>query len=247
MLGLGWTEMLVVGVIALIVIGPKDLPVVMQRVGKFAGQIRRMGNDFQRELNKTTGLDEVRNLRNSIAAPLKKTSDEIRRDFNAMTPTGPKPSGVLKPADPDGQSVVEEIKAAAGITEQTTSSEVGPVKAAPAPTRPVIKTELTPLANSSAEGEQKLLSAQKATADGTTEALPSEPADSPAPKPPRQRKAAPAKAPSSKTTGAPKTRGRATRSLPTEPADSPDGPQPKARTRKKKPSAGQGDAVGGES
>lgn len=244
MLGLGWTEMLVVGVIALIVIGPKDLPIVMQRVGKFAGQIRRMGNDFQRELNKTTGLDEVRNLRNSIAAPLKKTSDEIRRDFNAMTPTGPKPSGLLKPADPDGQSVVEEIKAAAGITEQTTSSEVGPVKAAPAPTRPVIKTELTPLANSSAEAEQ---SARKVTANGATEALPSEPADSPAPKPTRQRKAAPAKAPASKTTGASKTRGGATQSLPTEPADSPDRPQPKARTRKKKPSAGQGDAVGGES
>jgi sec-independent protein translocase protein TatB len=244
MLGLGWTEMLVVGVIALIVIGPKDLPVVMQRVGKFAGQIRRMGNDFQRELNKTTGLDEVRNLRNSIAAPLKKTSDEIRRDFNAMTPTGPKPSGLLKPADPDGQSVVEEIKAAAGITEQKTSSEVGPVKAAPAPTRPVIKTELTPLANSSAEAEQ---SAQNVTANGTTEALPSEPADSPAPKPPRQRKAAPAKAPASKTTVASKTRGGAAHSLSTEPADSLDRPQPKARTRKKKPSAGQGNAVGGES
>ncbi|HEV7293160.1 MAG TPA: Sec-independent protein translocase protein TatB [Devosia sp.] len=244
MLGLGWTEMLVVGVIALIVIGPKDLPIVMQRVGKFAGQIRRMGNDFQRELNKTTGLDEVRNLRNSIAAPLKKTSDEIRRDFNAMTPTGPKPSGLLKPADPDGQSVVEEIKAAAGITEQTTSSEVGPVKAASAPTRPVIKTELTPLANSSAEAEQ---SARKVTANGTTEALPSEPADSPAPKTPRQRKAAPAKAPASKTTVASKTRGGAAQSLSTEPADSPDRPQPKARTRKKKPSAGQGDAVGGES
>ena len=115
MLGLGWTEMLVIGVIALIVIGPKDLPVVMNRIGKIAGQIRRMGSEFQREINKTTGLDEVRNLRNSITAPLKKTSDEIRKEFNAMTPTGPKPSGLIKPADPKVESVVDEIRAQAGM------------------------------------------------------------------------------------------------------------------------------------
>ncbi|MGB3337130.1 MAG: Sec-independent protein translocase protein TatB [Devosia sp.] len=175
MLGLGWTEMLVIGVVALIVIGPKDLPVVMNRVGKIFGQIRRMGSDFQREINKTTGLDEVRNLRNSITAPLKKTSDEIRREFNAMTPTGPKPSGLIKPADPKAESVVDEIKAAAGITPPKTADQVAaeagfkpagpapvapkvaavpaskpaakktPVKAKAAPTRPVVTTELPPL------------------------------------------------------------------------------------------------------
>ena len=124
MLGLGWTEMLVIGVMALIFIGPKDLPVVMKQVGKVFGQIRRMGNDFQREINRSTGLDEVRNLRNSITAPLKKTSDEIRREFNAMTPTGPKPSGKIKPADPKAESVVDEIKAAAGITPPKTADQV---------------------------------------------------------------------------------------------------------------------------
>src|SRR5690606_34518762 len=116
MLGLGWTEMLVIGVVALIFIGPKDLPVVMNRIGKLAGQIRRMGNEFQREINRTTGLDEVRNLRNSITEPLRKTSEEIRKEFNTMTPTGPKPSGVIKPSDPKVESVVDEIKAKAGMT-----------------------------------------------------------------------------------------------------------------------------------
>jgi len=115
MLGLGWTEMLVIGIVALVVIGPKDLPVVMNRIGKVAGQIRRMGTDFQREINRTTGLDEVRNLRNSIAAPLKKTTEEIRREFNTMTPEGPKPSGVIKPSDPNVESVVDEIKARANM------------------------------------------------------------------------------------------------------------------------------------
>ncbi|RUT32685.1 twin-arginine translocase subunit TatB [Arsenicitalea aurantiaca] len=122
MLGIGWTEMLVLGVVALIVIGPKDLPMVMQKVGRFMGSIRRMGNEFQREINRTTGLDEVRNLRNSITQPLKQTSDEIRREFNAMTPDGPKPSGKLKPADPEAESVVDEIRAAAGMKPRSTDA-----------------------------------------------------------------------------------------------------------------------------
>jgi sec-independent protein translocase protein TatB len=174
MLGLGWTEMLVIGVIALIVIGPKDLPVVMNRVGKIIGQVRRMGSEFQREINRSTGLDEVRNLRSSITAPLKKTTDEIRKEFNAMTPSGPKPSGIIKPTDPSAESVVDEIKAQAGMTPRKTADQVAaeagfkptrpapaaskaavappakktaksPVKAAAAPTRPVVTTDLTPL------------------------------------------------------------------------------------------------------
>lgn len=168
MLGLGWTEMLVIGVVALIVIGPKDLPVVMGRLGKFMGQIRRMGNEFQREINRTTGLDEVRNLRNSITSPLKKTADEIRREFNTMTPTGQQPSGVIKPADPKVESVVDELRTAAGMPVEKKSNDAlatkygfkpsdtpaGPVKAAqvsapkpavPAPTAPVASTDLAPI------------------------------------------------------------------------------------------------------
>jgi len=168
MLGLGWTEMLVIGVVALIVIGPKDLPVVMGRIGKFVGQIRRMGNEFQREINRTTGLDEVRNLRNSITSPLKKTADEIRKEFNTMTPTGPKPSGAIKPADPNTESVVDELRNAAGMpaapkTNDELAADYGfktdegaklPVKAAQvsvpkaaaaAPTAPVVTSDLSPL------------------------------------------------------------------------------------------------------
>ena len=133
MLGVGWTEMLVIGVVALIVIGPKELPALMHKLGKFAGTIRRMGQDFQRELNKTTGLDEIKNLRSSITAPLKATTDAIRKEFNTVTPTGEvKPSGVLKPADPNAESVVDEIKAAAGMKPAPLPLPLTPAAAAAA-------------------------------------------------------------------------------------------------------------------
>jgi sec-independent protein translocase protein TatB len=149
MLGVGWTEMLVIGVVALIVIGPRELPALMQKLGRFAGTVRRMGADFQRELNRTTGLDEVKNLRNAITQPLKQTSEAIRREFNTVTPSGKvEPSGAIKPADPKAESVVAEISKAAGLPEPAEPAKTGPVKAAttpkyqPAPAAPVATAEL---------------------------------------------------------------------------------------------------------
>lgn len=66
MLGVGWTAMLFIGLVALIVIGPKDLPVVMSRLGKFVAQIRQISSEFQREINTTTGLDQITDLRATV-------------------------------------------------------------------------------------------------------------------------------------------------------------------------------------
>jgi len=124
MLGLGWTEMLVIGVVALIFIGPKDLPMVMGRIGKVIGQVQRMGREFQREINRSTGLDEVRNLRTSITSPLKQTADEIRKDFNSIGKDGKEsPSGAIKPTDPGKESVVEAIQQQAGMTPAKKSAD----------------------------------------------------------------------------------------------------------------------------
>src|SRR5690242_11908325 len=130
MLGVGWTEMLLIGVVALIVIGPKDLPVLMGRLGKVVATIRRMGSEFQREINKTTGLDQVTDLRKSITEPLNKTAHDIKREFNLTTATGVEPSGIIKPSTPGAQSVVDEIHAKVGMPAPVTS--VAPVES-PAP------------------------------------------------------------------------------------------------------------------
>lgn len=163
MLGVGWTEMLVIGVVALIVIGPKDLPVMMQRLGKVIGTVRRMGNEFQREINKTTGLDQVRDLRKSITEPLKQTGAEIAKEFNAMSKDGTvQPTGVLKPTDPKVESVYDSIQKAVGMTQAKEAATAAPAvtapvasvaakpkrvaKAKPVPTAPVARADLAPIA-----------------------------------------------------------------------------------------------------
>jgi sec-independent protein translocase protein TatB len=133
MFGVGWTEMLVIGVVALIVIGPKDLPVVMSRLGKAVANIRRLGSEFQREINKTTGLDTITDLRKSITDPLKSVASEITRDFNRITPTGVEPSGAIAPKDPASESVVAEIHEKAGLPPPAPVMTAAPHVESPAP------------------------------------------------------------------------------------------------------------------
>jgi len=140
MFGAGWTEMLIIGIVALVVIGPKDLPIVMRKVGRVVGTVRRMGSEFQRELNKTTGLDQITDLKRSITEPLRQTSEEIAREFNRQTSTGVEPSGLITPTDPKVESVYDQIAATSGVTPAAASGETRPVTVSPAATgaKPVV-------------------------------------------------------------------------------------------------------------
>lgn len=182
MLGVGWLEMLLIGVVALIVIGPKELPALMHKIGQFAGTIRRMGTEFQRELNKTTGLDEIKNLRQSVTQPLKATADAIRKEFNTTTATGQvQPSGAIKPANPKVESVVDEIKAAAGMTPAAAALAT-PAEAVKAP----VKATRPPRIK--APTESKVVTADIPPVAKKAAAKPKQPIEAPAPA-----KAAPAR------------------------------------------------------
>lgn len=209
MFGVGWTEMLLVGVVALVVIGPKDLPVVMRQVGKAIGMIRRLGTEFQREINKTTGLDQITDLRRSITEPLKQTAAEITREFNRATESGTvEPSGAIAPKDPAAESVVSAIEEKAGATATPLMTPLPPVAApveSPAPAEAVAPVKKAPRARKPAPP-----AIPKATAEAVTDVAPV------APKKPRVRSAtkiAAAAAPSEPAAEAPvvpRTRRRRT-------------------------------------
>ncbi len=61
--GIGYTELFVIGVVAIIVIGPKDLPRVLRAVGQTVAKMRGMAREFQGHLDsamKEAGLDDVK-------------------------------------------------------------------------------------------------------------------------------------------------------------------------------------------
>ena len=58
MFGIGSTELLVILVIALLVLGPKNLPKIAQTLGKAMGQFQKVSKDFQRTLNTEIAIEE---------------------------------------------------------------------------------------------------------------------------------------------------------------------------------------------
>ncbi|MEM8536929.1 MAG: Sec-independent protein translocase protein TatB, partial [Pseudomonadota bacterium] len=81
MFGLGWSEMLVVGIVALIVIGPKDLPGLFRTMGQFTGKARMMAREFSRAMDQAadqSGMKDVQKTLNAAANPTKFGTDKIK-------------------------------------------------------------------------------------------------------------------------------------------------------------------------
>ena len=55
---IGWLELLIIVVIAILVIGPKDFPVVLKKLGIWTSTIKKYFSDVQSNINKITSLDE---------------------------------------------------------------------------------------------------------------------------------------------------------------------------------------------
>jgi sec-independent protein translocase protein TatB len=66
MFDIGWSELLVIAVVAIIVVGPKDLPRLMRTFGQYAGKLRRMAADFQQQFGDAMREAEVEEVRKAM-------------------------------------------------------------------------------------------------------------------------------------------------------------------------------------
>ena len=66
MFDLGWQELFVIGAVALIVVGPKDLPKLLNRAGKTFAKIKHISRDFYDQINETAEIEEINNLKNDL-------------------------------------------------------------------------------------------------------------------------------------------------------------------------------------
>lgn len=141
MFDIGWTELLVIAVVAIIVVGPKDLPGMLRSLGRYAGKLKRTAGEFRSqfddalresefdELRSSMGdmnpLDDIRNSVNESLDPLRNTADDIKRDVESSSPrtgsgrmnTDPapsKPASDEKSAPADAAARTAKKPAAAG-------------------------------------------------------------------------------------------------------------------------------------
>ena len=76
MFDIGWGELLIIGIVALIAIGPKELPGALRTLGHWMGKIRRMAGDFQNQFNEA--------MREAELADLKKEVDDMASQASKM-------------------------------------------------------------------------------------------------------------------------------------------------------------------
>jgi sec-independent protein translocase protein TatB len=108
MFDIGWSELVLIGVVALVAIGPKELPGVLRMVGQWMGKARKMAAEFQGQFQEA--------MREAEMADLKKSFDEVKEaatGFNPLTSLQKDVSDALridaldKPAETSATSVVE--------------------------------------------------------------------------------------------------------------------------------------------
>lgn len=81
MFDLGWTELLVIGVVALIVVGPKDLPVLFRKAGQFMGKAKGMAREFSRAMNEAAdeaGVSDIQKTIRTATNPVGSAMDGVK-------------------------------------------------------------------------------------------------------------------------------------------------------------------------
>jgi sec-independent protein translocase protein TatB len=134
-----WQHILILLVVALVVVGPKDLPRLMHKAGKWAGKARNMANEFRRsfdEMARQTELDELRkeieqlkksNPVSDMMDQVTSVNDDLARQVDsAMEGVGPQQTETAAPIEGESEPRAGEFQ----VTEQaapTAEPEPAPV------------------------------------------------------------------------------------------------------------------------
>ncbi|QDC09438.1 twin-arginine translocase subunit TatB [Oceanicola sp. D3] len=109
---MGWSELLLIGVVALIVVGPKDLPVMFQSLGKMTAKVKRMAREFSRAMEDaadSTGMKDVASDLNKTMNPKSMGIDKLRDAADRFDKWEPgKKDAAKKDLGPETQKLSEE-------------------------------------------------------------------------------------------------------------------------------------------
>ena len=142
MFDIGWSELVVIGVVALIAIGPKELPGVLRAMGHWMGKVRRMASEFQDQFREAMREAEVADLKrqfdeasakatSAFTNPLETAQKEVEEAFASADPA--RIASSVTTSDPGAI----EPPAAAPVPEATVAAEEVPAAPAqPADSKP---------------------------------------------------------------------------------------------------------------
>ncbi|MGB7261696.1 MAG: Sec-independent protein translocase protein TatB [Albidovulum sp.] len=135
MFDIGWSELLLIGIVALIVVGPKDLPGMFRTLGRFTAKARSMGRDFQRAMDdaaRETGINET-------AADLKAMTTKKSLGLDALEDAAKK-FEKWDPAKPSTSPKGPATQALADKKAADAASRLAAAKPTPAP-KPAVEAK----------------------------------------------------------------------------------------------------------
>jgi len=120
MFDIGWSELLVIAVVAIVVVGPKDLPRLMRSFGHYAGKLRRAASDFQSQFEEAMRESEIDEVRKAI--------DSVRENTPSVDLKAPIDKPVMLPKPTPQPSVPNAQSAGAAATVPETKPKPAPRK-----------------------------------------------------------------------------------------------------------------------
>lgn len=164
MFDIGWTELLVIAVVAIIIVGPKDLPRMLRTLGRYASKLKRTAGEFRAQFDDALRESEFDELRNSMRdmtdmkplddikqevnqglEPLRTTADSIKKGVEDTAPgnadrtkdaPAPSASGAEADSTPESKKAEPAAGAKSGAAAKTASTTAAAAKAKPAKTPP---------------------------------------------------------------------------------------------------------------
>lgn len=124
MFDVGFSELMVIAVVALIVIGPERLPKVARTLGHLLGRLQRYVNDVKADINREMELDSLRNFKQEFESAAQSVESGIRDEFNKTEsalnsiasqfdpnaePADAATTGETKDAAPGGEDATQEL------------------------------------------------------------------------------------------------------------------------------------------
>jgi sec-independent protein translocase protein TatB len=111
MFDIGFTELMVIGLVALIVIGPEKLPRVARTVGHLAGRLQRYVSDVKADINREIELDELRKMRDSMQQAASEMQSSVQAEVSKTeTELNKTVDDVVKESQPEASAASSHSK-----------------------------------------------------------------------------------------------------------------------------------------
>lgn len=139
MFDMSWGEIMVIGGVALIVIGPKDLPKALRTVGQMTAKVRRMASEFQGQFSEAMREAELQDVRKEVEGLNRDVTAATTAAFNPLQTIREEIKGAVeaKPAEPTGSAEPNGSAVPNGSAEPDIwGTNPGPVDAPPSAASP---------------------------------------------------------------------------------------------------------------